>query len=118
MSEQTIERHRKFFKEFKALCKKYNISISHEDGHGAFIFEEYDEFNLKWLERGLESMIEWGELSWESEEGNKKEEETEVIEDFFKADSRFKFKTYDQLVEEGIVPSKEERDSWYSGGLR
>lgn len=42
----------------------------------------------------------------------------EPVEDFFKKDSRFKFKTYDQLVEEGIVPSKEERDSWYSGGLR
>ena len=38
-----------FLKNIENLCKKYDISISHEDNHGAFILEEYDETNIKWL---------------------------------------------------------------------
>jgi hypothetical protein len=40
-----------FLDEIEKVCKKYNISISHEDGHGAFILEEYDEFNFRWLRK-------------------------------------------------------------------
>ena len=38
-----------FFDEIESVCKKHNISISHEDGHGAFMLEEYDELYTKWL---------------------------------------------------------------------
>ena len=38
-----------FFKELEQLYRKYNISISHQDGHGAFILEEFDQFNLDWI---------------------------------------------------------------------
>jgi hypothetical protein len=38
-----------FFEEIDLVCKLYNLSISHEDGHGAFVIEEYDEFNIRWL---------------------------------------------------------------------
>lgn len=39
----------KFLNEIECICKKYNLSISHEDSHGAFIIEKYDEYNIKWL---------------------------------------------------------------------
>lgn len=32
-----------FYKELDALCKKYNLSISHEDYYGAFEIKNYDE---------------------------------------------------------------------------
>lgn len=38
-----------FLNEIDNICKKYNFSISHEDGHGAFIIERYDNFNINWL---------------------------------------------------------------------
>jgi len=38
-----------FFNELDFLCKKYNISIAHEDSHGGFIIEKYKEFNIKWI---------------------------------------------------------------------
>jgi hypothetical protein len=40
-----------FFNDIEEVYKKHNLSISHEDGHGAFIIEEYDEFNIQWLKR-------------------------------------------------------------------
>jgi hypothetical protein len=41
-----------FLPALEKLCKKYNISISHEDGEGSFIFSEYDESLMKWLKDG------------------------------------------------------------------
>ena len=41
---ETPEEIVKFFNEIDAVCKKYGFSISHEDGHGAFEIEDYDEF--------------------------------------------------------------------------
>jgi hypothetical protein len=38
-----------FFAEIKAVFKKYNLSISHEDGYGAFIIEPFSQFNFEWL---------------------------------------------------------------------
>jgi hypothetical protein len=45
-SPQYIE---KFLDEIISVCKKYDISISHEDGHGGFILEKFDEYNEQWL---------------------------------------------------------------------
>lgn len=39
----------KFLKEIDETCKKYNLSISHEDTHGSFIIEEYSKENIEWL---------------------------------------------------------------------
>lgn len=39
----------KFFDEIVSVCKKYGLSISHEDGHGAFEIEPFDENNIDWL---------------------------------------------------------------------
>ena len=74
----------------------------------------YTHFRLKYYNK--KKYDEYMQKSYEEIMGKTKI--YEPVEDFFKKDSRFKFKTYDQLVEEGIVASKEERDSWYSGGLR
>ena len=38
-----------FLKELVELYKKHNLSISHEDSHGNFIIESYDQENIKWL---------------------------------------------------------------------
>ena len=38
-----------FYSEIEQVCRKYNMSISHEDGHGSFLIERFDEFNMKWL---------------------------------------------------------------------
>lgn len=43
------ESMRKFIEDIDLVCKKHNLSISHEDYHGAFIIEEYDKGNIKWL---------------------------------------------------------------------
>lgn len=39
-----------FIEEIIAVCKKHGMSISHEDGHGAFVIENEDnERNFDWL---------------------------------------------------------------------
>ena len=38
-----------FLNEIDNICKKYNFSISHEDGQGGFIIEKYDSYNIRWL---------------------------------------------------------------------
>ena len=39
----------KFLEAIEGIYKEYNMSISHEDGHGGFILEEFKEFNIEWL---------------------------------------------------------------------
>lgn len=46
---QTPQRMIEFFIEIERICKKYNLSISHEDQHGSFIIEKFDEQNINWL---------------------------------------------------------------------
>lgn len=46
MDKKKVE---EFLQEIEEVCRKHNMSISHEDGHGAFIIERFDEFNIKWL---------------------------------------------------------------------
>jgi hypothetical protein len=54
MKEDTMKEDSQKVKEFKfavkALCKQHNLSISHEDGYGAFLIEPFDEYNIKWFE--------------------------------------------------------------------
>ncbi len=38
-----------FLKDIDEVSKKHGLSISHEDGHGAFIVERRDEFHIRWL---------------------------------------------------------------------
>ena len=45
----TPDKLKNFFDDIEAVCRKYNLSISHEDGHGSFIIQKYDQFNIDWL---------------------------------------------------------------------
>jgi hypothetical protein len=38
-----------FLSDIVEICKKHNLSISHEDDQGAFIIERYCEHNVAWL---------------------------------------------------------------------
>jgi hypothetical protein len=38
-----------FLEDIVAVYKKHGLSISHEDSGGAFIVEEYKEYNIEWL---------------------------------------------------------------------
>ena len=38
-----------FMKEILDVCKKHGLSISHEDGHGNFIIEEYSDNYSDWF---------------------------------------------------------------------
>lgn len=59
MTEEDIRKEEEFLSDIKKVCQKHNRSISHEDGHGAFIIEEYDELNVNWLEEALLSEIQY-----------------------------------------------------------
>lgn len=38
-----------FLDDVIAVYKKHGLAIGHEDGHGAFIVETFDESNMQWL---------------------------------------------------------------------
>jgi hypothetical protein len=38
-----------FIEDLIKLCKSHNLSIGHEDHHGAFMIEPLTETNLEWL---------------------------------------------------------------------
>lgn len=38
-----------FLQEIASVCKRHGFSISHEDEHGAFVIEAYDEAKIEWL---------------------------------------------------------------------
>lgn len=38
-----------FLDAYEALCRKHGRSLAHEDYHGAFIVEPFDERNIKWV---------------------------------------------------------------------
>ena len=46
---KTPEKQIEFMKEIEAICRKYDLSISHEDGHGAFEIDKFSEDNIEWL---------------------------------------------------------------------
>lgn len=49
VTEDQIARRKAFLSDVEALMRKHNVSISHEDGHGAFILDDFEESNLEWL---------------------------------------------------------------------
>lgn len=50
----------KFIDDIIEVCKKHGLSLSHEDSHGAFEIEPYDERNIEWLKQCLEWIKEFG----------------------------------------------------------
>ncbi len=45
-----------FLNDIKIICEKYNLSISHEDVHGGFIIEQFNQENINWL---FDASINW-----------------------------------------------------------
>ena len=84
-----------FLREYKELCKKYNVSLGHEDEYGGFILHEYDE-----------EMIEWVEAASDAVERKKEE-------DMRKMEQEQKFKEWyglmQQMLKEGLNVVEVER---------
>ena len=38
-----------FLTDIEAVCRKYGLSLAHEDEQGGFIVEELKERNLRWV---------------------------------------------------------------------
>ncbi len=47
MKKNKSSKVKDFIEDIVLLCKKYNVSISHEDTHGAFVIRDYNEENIK-----------------------------------------------------------------------
>ena len=48
----TPEEHA-FIEEIVQLSKKYNLSLSHEDGQGGFMVGPYYEDNIEWIRAAI-----------------------------------------------------------------
>jgi len=44
----------KFFDELEVVCREHNISISHEDDHGGFVLEKFNDGDMEWLRNASE----------------------------------------------------------------
>ncbi len=38
-----------FLNEYESLCKKFNLTLAHEDSHGNFILHPFNKDNIKWV---------------------------------------------------------------------
>lgn len=47
-----------FFREYEELCKKYDVSLAHEDSQGGFLIDVYDEENIKWVKAATDAVEE------------------------------------------------------------
>lgn len=51
------ERMRKFIEDIDVVCKKYGLSISHEDYYGAFEVEDYKDSNINWMYNAFKNYV-------------------------------------------------------------
>lgn len=38
-----------FLRDIEEVCSKHSLTIGHEDGHGAFLVQGFDQHNIDWL---------------------------------------------------------------------
>ena len=43
-----------FIEDILEVCRKHNLTLSHEDAHGAFVVEELDGMHIKWIRYAIE----------------------------------------------------------------
>ena len=43
------DKEKAFVEEVVSISRKHGLSISHEDSQGAFLIEEYQDYNIEWL---------------------------------------------------------------------
>jgi quinol monooxygenase YgiN len=53
---EKLEKAKQFIEEILGVCRKFNLSISHEDGHGTFLIEEYNDYDADWLGYSVEDL--------------------------------------------------------------
>ena len=46
-----------FLDEYEALCRKHELCLSHEDGHGSFIIERLRNSQIKWVRNAALGML-------------------------------------------------------------
>ena len=51
--QSTDDKALQFIEDVLKLYKKYELSISHEDTHGAFVIVQYSDENEKWLRNAI-----------------------------------------------------------------
>lgn len=51
------EEIRSFLIEYEELCRKHNITLSHEDGHGAFLIDDFSESNIEWVSQASDDRL-------------------------------------------------------------
>lgn len=44
-----------FVAEIAKISKRHGMSISHEDGHGCFVIEDFKQSNIEWLEEASDN---------------------------------------------------------------
>ena len=49
MPKPTEEQITNFMADIVEVCRKHNLLLTHEDGHGNFMIEPFDEQTLDWL---------------------------------------------------------------------
>jgi hypothetical protein len=54
---QSPEKVEKFLDAIERLCRIHGLSIGHEDGHGAFVIEKYNDHNLQWLRQAHSDIV-------------------------------------------------------------
>ncbi len=47
------ERKKAFVDDIIKVYEEHDLSIAHEDSHGAFIIEDLDQYNIDWLRHAL-----------------------------------------------------------------
>lgn len=43
------EKEKAFLDELVEVYRRHGFSLSHQDSHGSFEVEEFDEYNVEWL---------------------------------------------------------------------
>ena len=49
-----------FIEDVIEVYKKHGLSISHEDGHGAFLIEPISVHNIEWLRDAMDNTTNYG----------------------------------------------------------
>lgn len=95
----------RFMEQVSRLCKEYNLSLAHEDRHGAFVIEEYKEENIEWLNGAYLNAKNTEEHEEASEEEKTKREYLKGIFEAIKAKGFDFFEARDIIEQTDIIDS-------------
>lgn len=55
--ENNLKNIQGFLREYKELCERYKLSISHEDTYGAFEIHDYSESLIEWINDATDKTV-------------------------------------------------------------